>query len=332
MKIITKILCLTMVLCILSACGKNSQSNPSNQSSQGQESNSITEVQTTAPVVKKVEFSPTLLPEERDSIKIGKLSSEHIYYQEVVTLDPECANYINEISIYDKEIDDTFVVHLSLPPNYSPQKKYPMVLMTDGVWRLSDHPELRTLMKNGKIEDVILVSVGYPNSYDYTTIRERDLVQKPDYYLHFLVDNLVPYLSEQYSIDSKKLTLTGHSYGGYWGFFALFNSDTIGKSTFANYYIGSPSFQASNTEFGFIEDFEKAYYLRKKELNCNVYVSVGKDEGETFINPITRFVNLLSERKYTGLNCTYDIIEGYDHNTVFKPSIKKTLQMYYGKK
>ena len=67
-----------------------------------------------------------------------------MYYNEVTTLDPACADYINELSIYDAEIDDTFVVHISLPPDYNEASSYPMVVMTDAVWRLSDHPELRS--------------------------------------------------------------------------------------------------------------------------------------------------------------------------------------------
>ena len=312
MKTISKAICLCLIICIFTACDKDLKNNQSSQADQ-QET-----------------FATQLLQEERDSIKMGKLSSEHEFYQEVVGIDPECANYINEISIFDKEINDTFVVHVSLPPNYQKENEYPMVLMTDGVWRLSDHPQLRPLMVNGEIENVILVSVGYPNGYDYIKIRERDLLQQPDKYLHFLVDNLIPYLNEQYSIDNKRLTLTGHSYGGFWGFYALFNSDTIGKNTFANYYIGSPSFQAQyNGQF--IEQFESQYYDRKKELNANIYITVGDKEGESFINPITRFVDLLSERNYKGLNCKYEIIKGYEHNTVFKPSIKNTLLMFYGK-
>ena len=96
-----------------------------------------------------IEEAPTptgLLPEERASITMGKLSPEHMYYNEVTTLDPACADYINELSIYDAEIDDTFVVHISLPPDYNEASTYPMVVMTDGVWRLSDHPEHRLLM------------------------------------------------------------------------------------------------------------------------------------------------------------------------------------------
>ena len=193
---------------------------------------------------------PGLLPEERDSITLGKLSESHIYYKEVIGIDYQCADYIQELSIYDKEIDDTFVVHISLPPTYDETKQYPLVVMTDGVWRLSDHPELRPLMVEGKIEDVILVSIGYPNDYDYEVIRERDLVERPGDFLHFIIDNLIPYLSEIYSVSEENTTLTGHSYGGYWAAYALLHSDTIGRNTFENYYIGSPSMQA-NTEKNF---------------------------------------------------------------------------------
>ena len=281
----------------------------------------------------KIEKAVTVVnlePEEKASITIGKLSAEHIYYEEVTALDPDCAEYIEEISIYDKEIDDTFVVHVSLPPDYDGEKEYPMIVMTDGVWRLSDHPELRPLMVSKEIEDIIMVSVGYPNDYDYRTIRERDLIKEPENYLHFIVDNLVPYLSTLYSVDSNDMALTGHSYGGYWGFYALFHSDTIGKNIFTNYYIGSPSFQAS-TDKQFIEDYEEAYFKRSKSLECNVYVTVGSEEPSGFINPIDRFVKKLEERNYDGLNQKYEVMEGYDHNTVFKPSIRNALYMFYGK-
>jgi enterochelin esterase-like enzyme len=83
-------------------------------------------------------------------------------------------------------------------------------------------------MKDNVIEEVILVSVGYPHDYDYTKIRVRDLVEKPDDYLHFICDNLMPYLVEQYSVDKQLLTLTGHSYSGYWAFYSLFHSDING--------------------------------------------------------------------------------------------------------
>jgi len=274
-------------------------------------------------------FSPELLPEERSSITLGKLSPEHEFYGEVTSLDPECADYIQELSIYDAEIDDTFIVHISLPPDYDEGQKYSLVLLTDGIWRLSDHSGLRPMMVAGEIRPVILVSVGYPNGYDYLTIRERDLVDDPESYLHFIVDNLVPYLSEIFPVDSQDMTIAGHSYGGYWTFYALFHNDTIGKNTFQNFYIGSPSFQAS-TNFLYIEDFAEEYFERNSTLNNNVYVCVGDDEPGAFKLPITGFVDELNARDDTELHLKYEIIEGYGHNTVFKPTIRTALLMFYG--
>lgn len=320
-KIINVMLILSLAAVTLTACGKKDESSAKADESKPEPYVSLTQKQ----------YSDKLLDEERQSIKVSPLSKTHEFYSEVVAYDPQCTEYIKEISIYDKEIDDTFIVHVSLPPEYKETEKYPMVVMTDGVWRLSDHPELRKLMTDGEIKPVILVSIGYPESYDYRKIRERDLMNDPESYLHFICDNLVPYLEEEYSVDKTDLTLTGHSLGGYWGFYALFNSDSISKNMFKNYYIGSPSFAAS-TKNKFIDDFEKMYSKRSKELNANVYVTVGSKEPAAFISPITNFIKTLEERNYKGLNLKYEEIKDYDHDTVFKPSIKNTMIMYYGNK
>ncbi|WP_010244293.1 alpha/beta hydrolase-fold protein [Acetivibrio cellulolyticus] len=278
-----------------------------------------------------VSASKAMTNTEVKSITVGKLSKEHEFYNEVIGIDPGTAEYINEIVMYDEEINDSFVIHLSLPPNYDETKSYPLVLMTDGVWRLSDHPELRKLMKSNELENVILASVGYPNGYDYRLIRERDLLEKPDLYLQFLIENLIPYLYNNYRIDTTRTTLTGHSYGGYWGLYALFHSDTIGKNTFANYYIGSPSFQAS-TNNAAINDFEDWFYERKQTLACSVYATVGGDEEAAFINLIETSLNDIKKHSYKDFTLKYEVINDFDHNTVFKPSIKNALEMFYNSK
>ncbi len=329
-----------VILLILPACNQHSGASGSESAGQttGETPASATEAETSAttrllptatPTPTPKVYSPELLPEELASIKPGKLSPEHEFYGEVTTLDPECADYIQELSIYDAEIDDTFIVHISLPPDYQEGQKYPMVVMTDGVWRLSDHPELRPMMVTEEIQPVILASVGYPNGYDYTTIRERDLIDDPESYLHFIVDNLVPYLSGIFPVDREDMTLTGHSYGGYWAFYAMFHNDTIGKNTFQNFYIGSPSFQAS-TNSKHIEDYAKDYFELNATLNYNVYVCVGNDEPGAFKLPITGFVDELNARNDPELQLNYEIIEGHGHNTVFKPSIRNALIMFYG--
>lgn len=289
-----------------------------------------TSITSNASEPEKSKYASEMLAVEKDSITEGKLSPEHEFYKEVVAKDPECADYINEISIFDKEISDTFVIHVALPPEYDSSKKYPMLIMTDGIWRLNDHLELRKQMNQGEINPIITVSIGYPNGYDYLTIRERDFLKDPESYLHFIVDNLVPYLSQNYSIDSEDMTLAGHSYGGYWAFYALFKSDTIGKNTFKNYFIASPSLQASTGNEN-IASFEEEYHSRNKGLNCNVYVTVGGLEEPYFIRLITDFTELLKEREYDGLNITYEKFDECTHENVYGPSIKSAALLFYGK-
>ena len=272
-----------------------------------------------------------LLPIERESIELGEVSPEHEYYDIIKQEHSDFTDYTKEFELYDQEIDDYFVIHYSLPPDYDATKEYPAVFLTDGVWRLSDHPEIRELMISGQMEDVILVSIGYPNGYDYEKIRERDFVKRPEDFLNFIVNNIVPYINEQYPLQQDNLTLMGHSYGGFFTFYALFNRDRIGEKTFKNYSVGSPFLQASTDKLEYVPDFEKQYYERNQTLDANVYVTIGGREEAFYTVGIEEFINqILLPRNYEGLNLVYEKIEGEEHVTVFKPVIKKTMLMYYG--
>ena len=134
---------------------------------------------------------------------------------------------IDEINIYDEELDVEFLVHVTLPPNYDDNKTYPVFFLTDGVWRFGNCTELRGIMENGEAAPVILVSLGYNYSIDGTDNDNRIayFIQKGDMLLDFITDNLMPYLGENYSIDYANSTLYGHSNGGVFAHTALFKSD-----------------------------------------------------------------------------------------------------------
>lgn len=57
---------------------------------------------------------------------------------------------IDEINIYDEELDVEFLVHVTLPPDYDKDKTYPVFFLTDGVWRFGNHSELRKVMEEGE--------------------------------------------------------------------------------------------------------------------------------------------------------------------------------------
>lgn len=280
-------------------------------------------------VESKLEYSSELLPIEKDSIQVGSLSPDHEYYETAVKADPDCVNYITEISMYDEEVNDTFVMHVSLPPNYDNAKEYPVVVMTDGIWRLLEHIRFRPLMEEGKIEQLIMVSIGYPDGYSYGTIRRRDFLDDPESYLHFIVDNLMPYLFENYSIGSENNMLLGHSYGGYFTSYALFHKDTIGKDYFHNYFMGSVSVPDSERLENLYE-YERQYNKRNDDMDCNVYVTVGSKEDGYLIDLNLSLVDTIDRRKYAGLSLSYEVLQGYAHEETFEPSMDQVLPMFYG--
>jgi enterochelin esterase-like enzyme len=136
---------------------------------------------------------------ERNSIVFGPVSPKQRYYHEVA----DVAQYIQEMSIYDEELEATYIIHITLPPDYDENKSYPLYMMTDGIWRLSDHAELRPMMVDGEIENIIMVSIGYDYGINAEAAQTRmiEFIQKSDLFLDFITNNLVPYLGELYNID-----------------------------------------------------------------------------------------------------------------------------------
>lgn len=274
-------------------------------------------------------YAATMTDKELASIVVGDLSSEHEYYDGVRAIDPNCTDYIIEISIYDEEIDDTFVMHVILPPNYEPENTYPMVVMTDGVWRLNDMVRSRPLIVRKEIEEVIMVCIGYPDGYDFQNIRDRDLVHDPESFLHFITDNLVPYLDGQYPVDMDRLTLVGHSYGGYFAFYALFQSDLIGDRMFGSYIAASPAFEARTGADG-IKDFEERFFERDPEPEVRMYVTVGGSESYGTMTLIRDLLFIVENHVYEDLHIKFENIDGESHNSVIGPTLENGLRMFYG--
>lgn len=195
---------------------------------------------------------------------------------------------IDEINIYDEELNTEFLVHVTLPPNYDKDKTYPVFLMTDSVWRFGNHTELRKVMENGEAADVILVSLGYNYKTDGTNAYYRftHLIEKRDKLLDFITDNLMPYLGENYSIDYANSSFYGHSNGGVFTHNALFKSDLYENQPFGNYIIGSPAF------WGLYDDWfdldpegcqsDYGYFDRNESLDKNVFLCGGSLEDPDY--------------------------------------------------
>ena len=154
------------------------------------------------------------------------------------------SDYITEYHFYDEELDRVFVVHVTTPPDYDPAASYGALVMTDAVWRFKDVVNLRREMEEGRADDKLLVTIGLEYTVDNTDndVRSDIFCTHRREFLDFIADNLMPYLSDVYKVDCSRSCLFGHSQGGIFTHYALFNSDLYENQPFAEYIIGSPAF------------------------------------------------------------------------------------------
>lgn len=254
----------------------------------------------------------------------------------------EIAEFVSEISIYDEELDTNFIVHVTTPPDYDSEKTYPAYVLTDGVWRFENHPELRKEMEKGNAGDALLVSIGY----DYS-INGMDDENRVKYFsknnkefLDFITDNLMPYLGEQYNIDFGNSTLYGHSLGGSFAHYAVFNSDRYVNQPFGNYIIGSPAFWSPGfLPYSNASEYktEYGYFDRNETLDKRIFVCAGADEdpdyeeyygdNDSTLEGVENLMKRLSDYGFTNAECK--IYPGSGHYQFIPEMLKEVLAKFY---
>jgi len=262
---------------------------------------------------------------ERNSVVMGMVSPNQKYYNEVA----HAAEFIQEMSVYDEELDSTYIIHITLPPDYDENKAYPMYMMTDGVWRLSDHAELRPMMVDTEIEGIIIVSIGYDYGIEAgkEEIRIVEFSRKSDLFLDFITNNLAPYLGELYAIDYRRSALMGHSYGGLFMYYAVFSHYKYSNNPFNYYVMASPSFYVmsnrSNWKYG---DIFSEYFRNRKKMEKIVYLSAGDREDYGTLQSIDDFVRRAEEHGITTIE--YTLFNG-DHSSFVKQMLRESLLRFY---
>lgn len=248
---------------------------------------------------------------------------------------------VDEYSIYDEEMDTEFLIHAVLPPSYDPSKTYPVIFLTDGVYRFGNTPAMRKAMENGEASDAILVTLGYNyhmngreevNRFDHMVLDRAKL-------LDFITDNVMPYLGENYNIDYASSTLYGHSDGGVFTHYALFNSDKYENQPFGRYIIGSPAFFALYDDpkeldlAGYQSDY--GYWDRNGKLDKKVFLCGGSQEDPDYADlyhgneTILEGLASLNERlKSHGADVVYKLYESH-HYQYIPDMLVEFLKEYY---
>jgi len=242
-------------------------------------------------------------------------------------------------------------------PFNEPLEKWPVVYLTDGNWYFGMVTAIvRNMAWFGKwtgenTTDAIVVGIGYPEDqnpqealcdqtarrfHDFTPVRNEgvekwveEFVKRPSPtggagdFLGFIKHELIPIIEQDFPADPKKRILAGHSLGGTFTAFALFEEPSL----FDTYIIGSPALAYGDR---FIFKREELFAKRRKKLTAKVHLWIGEREelaDDPGLSDVIRFGAILESRKYKGLTLVKQIFADLHHNEVIAPGFMSGLKI-----
>ncbi|WP_165836473.1 alpha/beta hydrolase [Taibaiella soli] len=159
-------------------------------------------------------------------------------------------------SMYAPSVNDSFYISVALPEDYDPSKKYPVVYLLDAnVYYNIIAATTKEYGTIGMLDPMIVVGIGYKDFPTLDSLRNRDYTYPAampeqemaasggaEKFLSFLNGQLIPYIDKHYPTNPQR-TLAGHSLGGYFVMYALFQHLNGIDHSFTHYIAASPSLE-----------------------------------------------------------------------------------------
>ena len=252
-----------------------------------------------------------------------------------------------------------YPVWIDLPPSYAnePERRYPVLFVTDAPWSFPMLHGIRQLMGRGSSRFAEFILVGLPpqdglslrdsRSRDYTPTnpRLRDNYAASDYeapeygqaaaWREVIGKQIIPLVDRHYRTTPGQRAYAGHSYGGLFGAYVLLTDPGL----FDIYVLGSPSLWFDQGEIFRIEQAEASRRTDRAELALPARVRMaigayerpgegaryGKASAHDMVSDVVRFAGILQGRGYDGLSVDYRVIDGEDHGSVYPAFITDAL-------
>jgi predicted alpha/beta superfamily hydrolase len=160
------------------------------------------------------------------------------------------------VMIFSEAVQDSFRIFSATPSLYPEDSvTYPLILLLDANAYFDPvlaEFKLGTLTQG--YPNSVLVGIGYKDFLTLDSLRDRDYTfpvapAKDSFaisgggerFREFIDTELLPQLTNKFSIDGSNITLVGHSLGGYFVLHHFIESLSQGKHTITNYVAASPS-------------------------------------------------------------------------------------------
>jgi predicted alpha/beta superfamily hydrolase len=252
-----------------------------------------------------------------------------------------------------------YQISVALPDGYTKEHSaYPVLYAADANAEFGTVVETARLLSFSKeIPDLVIVGIGYPNrgqgfkasnaerTLDFTPTADPAWVKEfvkdslpqglppaeasggAAAFLSFIRSELVPSVERTYNVSNQDRAWFGHSFGGLFGAYALFNNEGL----FQRFVIGSPSLWWDNRA---IFSAEESFAASRKPLPARVFFSVGLLEQRMapkmpMVTDLRAFVDRIHRRHYQDLAFEAHFFDDETHGSVVPATISKGLRFVY---
>jgi predicted alpha/beta superfamily hydrolase len=248
--------------------------------------------------------------------------------------------------------DQTYRISVALPRGYgNGSVNHPVLYALDADIGFGTLVEAQRLMSiRQEVADILIVGIGYwvDDFAQSLNVRRRDLTPTidkkrlesllaedmnetspalmgggPDFY-RFIEQELMPFIEGRYAVDKHGRGILGVSLGGLFAACCLFQH----TNAFQHYIICSPSLWWDE---GVIFTYERAYADKSRDLEANIFLSVGELEDEEMVEAVKQLGTILRERRYNGLHLTAKIFAEETHRSATGVAAWRGLREIYGK-
>lgn len=259
-------------------------------------------------------------------------------------------------------------IFLRTPPGEPPAQGWPTLYMLDGnavFATAADAIRVQAAWPRGTgVREAAIVAIGYPTEAAYDSVRRSwDYSPPPgasypphtvggpdvltggaDAFLAFIEDVLKPEIARRLPVDPARQAIFGHSFGGLFALYALFNR----PDAFTAWIAVSPTVYWE--EFALLASAERFEARRDRPAGRRVLIPVGEfeqplapfqigapDEAERrAANEKSRTVDnarAMAERlaRIEGLEVAYEVLRAETHMSVLPAAVNQAIRFAFGR-
>ncbi|OJW82992.1 MAG: hypothetical protein BGO69_03695 [Bacteroidetes bacterium 46-16] len=248
-------------------------------------------------------------------------------------------------AFYSQAVGDSFRLRVQLPESYNSKEHYPVLYLTDANMYYSMMAATLRQYEELGAPPMILVGIGYKDFEAMDSLRNRDytwpLADAKDSFavsgggerfLRFINSELCPYIERQYSTDTGKRLLLGHSLGGYFTMYALQQALLKKAPCFYAYIAASPSLHYHH--YSLLDGLESSGTTK---ANTQLYVTYGgledeEDEEDADEPGLRKNTEVLAQLKRSldgRIGYQQDMYSAFGHMDMAIPTFTKGLQKVF---